>query len=287
MQSEMGVYYDEAYSSHHGIYRQPKIQSLLLPILRWVLQVRYEGNTVESYVVRCFFFPWELKWKSILRSACLENVDRIGRILDVGCGQGYFLATMRRWDFECYGCEPDPRAAQVAQQVGISVVCSDLLEAGYPDDHFDIVRFNHVLEHVHIPTAVLSEAKRVLTPRGLLVIESPNHAGMIGQIFRHSEDVPRHLYSFSPKTLRMYFEKVGLRVIRITTRTRHPHDVYSQLGRVVARNSSEIAGVLSKEAIGQFWSYKNRRRQREYMPTARFFDSIGWGSSVVATGTKD
>lgn len=88
-----------------------------------------------------------------------------------------------------------------------------------------------MLEHVHEPTIVVMKASKVMRPRGLLVVEVPNHLGIVNQAFRKSEDVPRHLFSFSVRTLREYYEKVGLRVMRIETLTRHPHEVYSQLGR--------------------------------------------------------
>ena len=176
----------------------------------------------------------------------------------------------------------------MANEQGITVICSDLLNAGYPDDYFDVVRFSHVLEHVHEPSNVLAEARRVMKPGGLLVVEVPNHLGIVNQAFRQSEDVPRHLYSFSVQTLREYYAKVGLRVIRIETQTKSPHSVYSQLGRWAAEmTKGESLRPGQKAEIALFWSVRNRTRQFEYMATAKFFDSVGCGNSVIAIGTKD
>ena len=83
---EIADYYDEAYTNIHGIYYQPSIQSFILPLLRWALRVRYGGNIVQSFLVRYLLWPFELKWQATLRNVHLENLDRIGRILDVGCG---------------------------------------------------------------------------------------------------------------------------------------------------------------------------------------------------------
>jgi collagenase-like PrtC family protease len=122
----------------------------------------------------------------------------------------------------------------------------------------------------------------------LLIVEVPNHLGIVNQAFRQSEDVPRHLYSFSTRTLREYYKKVGLRVIRIETQTRHPHDVYSQLGRwATEMTKGENLRPRLEAEIARFWSVRNRTRQLEYMATAKFFDSVGCGSSVIAIGTKD
>ena len=233
------------------------------------------------------FFPWELKWRDILRKTHLETIKHIGRIMDVGCGHGGFLSSMKRWGFECFGCEPDPLAADTATKMGLSVINNDLIGANYPDNYFDVVRFCHVLEHVHHPTSVLLEARRVLKPGGIILIEVPNHVGIVCKAFRHSEDVPFHLYSYSPETLQKYFDKVGLSVIRITTETGNPHSVY---GYFKAHDLEMLKTKGSRKQLvyaKRFWSARNRRRQSEYRATARYFDSIGYGCHVIAIGSKD
>ena len=237
-------------------------------------------------IARLIFSPFEPRWRKNLRNYHLENIRDIGRILDVGCAQGGWLAFMRRFGFECHGCEPDPKAAEIAQSMGLSVTCNDLPGAGYPDCYYDVVRFSHVLEHVHHPGKILFEAKRILKPDGLIIIEVPNHAGFRVQVFRQSEDVPRHLYSFSPETLRRYFDKVGLRVLRITTETKHPHTIYGLFGAYALKVLETEDVSEKKNWADQFWSHKNRRRISEYRATGRFFDSIGYGAYVIAVGTK-
>lgn len=287
---EMPRYYDEAYGMRHGVYRESasRRQLVVRHVRRLLLKTRYAGIPIVSAVARGLFSRWETGWQQVLRGNHMEGISPNSRVLDVGCACGVWLARIRRWGFDCYGCEPDPRAAAIAQSMaGLSVVCSDLPGAKYPNDHFAVVRFKSVLEHIHDPTEVLLETKRVLRLGGLVIIDVPNHVGISAQAFRHSEDVPRHLYSYSPETIRRYFEKVGLRVVRITTETK-PYSIYGYFkDRAIEMLKATNASPEEITQAEQFWFHKNQSRQSEYRATAQFFDSIGRGCHVIAVGTKD
>jgi SAM-dependent methyltransferase len=70
-----------------------------------------------------------------------------------------------------------------------------------------------VLEHVHDPMAYFRKASEVTTAGGLFVFQVPNFNSLAS---RHLflEDVPRHLYFFSEKTVRRYLEKTGFALER-------------------------------------------------------------------------
>ena len=284
---EIGRYYDDAYDERHAIFRHSTLKSLAFSVLRRLLRMRYQGSAIESAIARHVFFPWELRWREFTRRHHLERIQNIGRVLDVGCGRGYWLGTMRQFGFECHGCETDPKAAKIAQDLGLAVVCTTLKGAEYPNDHFDVVRFQSVLEHVHYPTVNLLEARRVLRSSGLRIIDVPNHVGISAQAFRHSEDVPRHLFSYAPDTLNRYFEKVGLRTISITTRTWYPHSIYGYFGQIALPVMEDGGSPESAAQAKEFWAFANRKRQSEYQPTLEYFDSIGRGCHLIGIATKD
>lgn len=143
-----------------------------------------------------------------------------GRLLDVGSGTGRFLAAMRDLGWDVVGVEPDPIAAQLARKFELEVQSSTLEEARLPNDSFDAVTMNHVIEHVPDPIGTLTECKRVLRPGGLLVVVTPNGDGLGRRRFGPSWrgwEVPRHLFVFTPRTLRACATRAGLRIELLRT----------------------------------------------------------------------
>jgi SAM-dependent methyltransferase len=102
-------------------------------------------------------------------------------ILDVGCGDGstlfrYFKTIPR----EFYGLEGSPDFQAKAQARGIKVTSCDLNGRWpYPDDKFDVVFSNQVIEHVHNARLFAVEAFRVLKPGGTAIITSENLCSLL------------------------------------------------------------------------------------------------------------
>ena len=74
----------------------------------------------------------------------------------------------------------------------------------------------HVLEHLHDPREALSKAYQLLKRGGLLVVAVPNFDSLQARIFRqrwYHLDAPRHLYHFTPHTLKMLLHEVGFKVL--------------------------------------------------------------------------
>jgi SAM-dependent methyltransferase len=88
---------------------------------------------------------------------------------------------------------------------------------------FEIVTMNHALEHVKDPIAGLRTCWRVLKPGGHIVVLTPNVESLGHRYFGEhcvSLDPPRHLYLYSPKTLKRIIEHAGFEVERLETSTR-------------------------------------------------------------------
>jgi SAM-dependent methyltransferase len=164
-------------------------------------------------VVRLF------RWRRARMLKRRLNVVGGRRIIDVGCGRGDMIGWLQRWGADVYGTEVSPAAAGVAAGLIGShrIFVGELADATYPSASFDCVTLWHVLEHVREPDALLREIARVLRPGGFAYIEVPNAAGWSARRFGQSwlaYDVPKHLFHFSPETLKTFARNAGLTCVR-------------------------------------------------------------------------
>lgn len=138
-----------------------------------------------------------------------------GRLLDVGCGNGTELYKLKKMGWETYGVEMGEEASNRAQLEGLSVFTGNLFEASFPDQFFHVVRMSFVLEHLPNPKETLMEVKRILQPHGRVYISIQNARSLNFWLFKgewFSLDVPRHLFSFSPKTIERLMSSVNLEI---------------------------------------------------------------------------
>lgn len=143
-----------------------------------------------------------------------KQAPRKGRLLDYGCGTGYFLAACQKAGWQVAGLEPNDTARQLAEQnTGQPINAGDLSQ--FETASFDAVTLWHVLEHVHDLNGTLRELTRVLKPDGVLVIAVPNAESPDAQYYREqwaAYDVPRHLYHFTAKTITRLLRKHHLQL---------------------------------------------------------------------------
>jgi SAM-dependent methyltransferase len=145
-----------------------------------------------------------------------------GRALEVGCAEGYYLLALRERGWQVAGVEISPEMARVARdEYGLDVRtgAAETTLADYADASFDLVAMWHVLEHVTDPAGVLKQIRRILKPNGRLVLEVPNFRGLSRSMFRTywaALELPRHLYHFTPTTLRALLTSAGLHMNAVT-----------------------------------------------------------------------
>ena len=136
------------------------------------------------------------------------------KLLDVGCGNGAFLAQMRALGWTCAGIDFDEEAAKVGRQAGLDIRVGALTDETFPEQSFDAVAVCHLIEHVHSPVELVRTCLRLLRPRGLLWIATPNTASLghkrYGRHWRGLE-TPRHLVMFNESSLRETLKRAGFR----------------------------------------------------------------------------
>ena len=127
-----------------------------------------------------------------------------GRLLDVGCGTGSFLNTMKQAGWSVTGLEPDDAARTKGKQLyDLDIQPAEMLFKEMPAT-FDAITLWHVLEHVHDLHEYVIQLKILLKSDGRLFIAVPNYTCYDQEIYKAfwaAYDVPRHLYHFSPDAM--------------------------------------------------------------------------------------
>ncbi len=175
-----------------------------------------------------------------------------GKILDVGCGAGFFLRAIGSEKWDRYGVELSPSAANAAERsLGSGHVFPGSLSQGtWADSSFDVVTFWSALEHTSEPSANLREARRVIKSGGTLIVELPNVASYQARLFGgdwFALDAPRHRYHFTLNTLDRVLSETGFQIYEKTyySRAHNSHALRQSLKtRLVSRDSSVLNRAL-------------------------------------------
>lgn len=179
----------------------------------------YEPHVVDESLRKSWLLRMDYEYGLGKRRRAIERFVNRGRVLDVGCGSGSFLAYMRKHGWQVQGLDISPYAVDYAQNaLGLDVVQGELPDLQYEDRIFELITMWNVFEHLYNPAATLRECRRLLKPRGLLAIAVPNLSGLGAKIFGPAwvgYDVPRHLYTYSPETLRAMLQNNGFRLHKI------------------------------------------------------------------------
>lgn len=145
----------------------------------------------------------------------LRGLGRGARILEIGAGDGRFVARLREAGYDARGADPSPSARARAAARGIELAA----EAQAAEGSQDAVVLWHVLEHLPEPLAALEQARRWLRPKGLLLVAVPNlgslQAAIGGDRWFH-QDVPRHRTHFTARGLGLLLARAGFAPTRVS-----------------------------------------------------------------------
>jgi 2-polyprenyl-3-methyl-5-hydroxy-6-metoxy-1,4-benzoquinol methylase len=210
------------------------------------------------------------------RTAFLHRFRNEGRLLDVGCGLGFFLRALdpRRWDR--HGVEPMPVPyREAARSLGSErIVNADLLAAGFPSAQFDAITFWDSLEHLPNPRAILDEAARLLRPGGIVLMGLPNFGSYQARHFGQdwfALSLPHHLYHYTRETLARLLEKSGFRVRLAEDRTGHEN--YHALKHSLLNRLTRLHGPRAGRV--RYYALKPLLHPWEWLSTR-----LGGGSSL-------
>ncbi|MEQ1514998.1 MAG: class I SAM-dependent methyltransferase [Usitatibacteraceae bacterium] len=149
---------------------------------------------------------------------CLPFFEKLpisqGRLLDVGCGDGAFLARARTAGFETWGMDLDKSSVQAAitnfglERISQATLENFVLQCRSDVTSFDVITFFEVLEHQDRPSDFIDQILSILKPGGYVAGSVPNDRRLLAGLDRKispGDLPPHHFLWFSRKTLQSLF----------------------------------------------------------------------------------
>ncbi len=142
----------------------------------------------------------------------LKRYKNGGKLLDIGCGEGFFLYNASKVGFLPTGIEISKTKSSYGNKYfGLNIIRKSLTEINFPNYSFDAVTLWQVLEHLPYPLETLKEISRILKPGGVIIVSTPNISGIPARILKKRWwNIRRpHINQFTPKTLRNMLKNAG------------------------------------------------------------------------------
>lgn len=142
----------------------------------------YEQLEDEGYEQSQVSRQLQMTW---LADLTLQHKPDARTALEVGAGTGLLVQTLRARGLSTFGLEPSRSLVEVARTRGVELLSGTF---GHPDlegRKFDLVFLIDVIEHVVNPRVLLESAAKALTPGGVVVVVTPDHASVARRVLRH------------------------------------------------------------------------------------------------------
>ncbi len=158
----------------------------------------------------------------------IEERRKPGRLLDIGCGTGLFLAVARRRGWQPFGVDESAEATAYAKsRFGLDVHTGEFSTFAAAGDGFDVITGWDIIEHARAPRSLLAAMRAKLAPGGIVALSTPNQRNIIDLVasclYRLTGGgmrwplekfyIEQHFVYFTPRTLADVLGKSGLSVV--------------------------------------------------------------------------
>lgn len=174
-------------------------------------------NYYKDYGTNNYLSPLTIKRYNELLDQ-FEPFRKTNKILDIGCGIGYFLLEAKKRGWEVYGTELSTESADICVQKGINMENGVLKAENYENEMFDIITSFEVIEHINNPIPELQNCYRILRKGGLAYVTTPNFNSLLRYRLKAAYNIityPEHLTYYTPKTLKTVFELSGFKRMKV------------------------------------------------------------------------
>ncbi len=185
----------------------------------------YSGEALKDTSLSADRYRRELDWYNLVFDDRYDTFEahlpaERRRILDVGCGLGFFLLRGKERGWDTVGIEPGERSAAYGRRLGLEIV-ADFLTKAVTDrlGKFDAIHMSEVLEHIPDPRGMLQLMHSLLRPGGLLCLMVPNDYNPFQRAFRLVSDEkpwwlapPNHVNYFTLDSLTQILLSSGFEI---------------------------------------------------------------------------
>ncbi|MFK7941984.1 MAG: class I SAM-dependent methyltransferase [Paracoccaceae bacterium] len=169
-----------------------------------------------------------------------------GRLLDVGCGYGFFSKAAMEAGFDVTALELSDHERGIAAEMvpGLRLMGTSF-ESFTSKDSFDAVLMSQVLEHAREPRAWLSKARALVREGGVIAVALPNFSALVSDLLGARDPYlipPAHLNYFTPNSLASLMQQTGWQPIGRTTVSRFPVSTFTKrFGGVAGKMAYQVA----------------------------------------------
>jgi len=152
-------------------------------------------------------------WLEGVRTSAFRWVPPGVKVLDIGCGFGQALGYHANRGCEVWGVESDENIRRIADLHGFKIRIGVFEPEEFPQEYFDVVTMDQVIEHMRDPVSTLAGVRKVLKPGGIAILSTPNAAGWGARVFGWrwiNWHAPYHLHFFSRRSMQLAVSHVGL-----------------------------------------------------------------------------
>jgi len=140
-----------------------------------------------------------------------------GNVLDIGAGLGFFLSALdSRW--EKHALEISQFSLEFFEKEFPEFICHQglLTKETFPPNSFDVVNFYHVIEHLPNPKEILNIIKKILRPKGVMIVGTPNVHSIVARWFQGNFRVlgQGHICMYNVKSLSTLLNQSGFKVVQ-------------------------------------------------------------------------
>lgn len=214
-----------------------------------------------SYTKEAYLSPITIKSYNLLLDE-FEPYRKTNRILDVGCGRGWFLIEAKKRGWEVYGTEFSESAMHLCESQGITMKKGALNANSFSLEMFDVITSFEVIEHINNPNQEINHIQGFLRKGGLFYCTTPNYNSILRYYLKEKYDVityPEHLTYYTKRTLKRLMIKNGFRVNKIAT-------TGISITRLKNSKSKGSEGVAAKESSDEKLREKiDKKRYLNYL----------------------